>query len=265
MTDELYFEATGAGPAIVLLHGFGATLFTWRFMTAPLAETHRVLRIDLLGFGRSPKPRDADYSIHAQSDRLIRFLEAHALRDVVLAGHSLGGAIALLSAVRLRGTGAIRSLVLLDAPAYRQPLPLFISALRTPVGPLLTAIVPPRLQVKAVLKLAYFTNSAVPEESVRVYAQALDTPGARHSLVQTARALIPPDIDALAARYPTVDVPALLVWGARDEIVDVSTGQRLARELPHATLVTIDRAGHLPQEEAAPDTIRAVRAFLGSR
>src|SRR5438477_4783421 len=100
-----------------MLHGFGATLFTWRFMVAPLAVSHRVIRIDLFGFGGSPKPQDADYSIRAQADRVEQFLATHGLRDVTLIGHSLGGAVALMTALGLHRTGLLRSLVLLDAPA----------------------------------------------------------------------------------------------------------------------------------------------------
>ncbi len=260
----LHSEAVGNGPPLILLHGFGATLFTWRFLVAPLAESHRVVRVDLLGFGNSPKPYDGDYSIRAQSKLLEAFIAAHCLNDVTLVGHSLGGAVALLTALRRKNTGLVRSLVLIDAPAYQQPLPLFIRALRTPLGPTLARVMPAELQVKSVLKLAYFDNAAVPTESVRVYARALRSAGGRHALVQTARELIPPDIGAVSLQYPQLHVPTLLIWGQHDEIVPLSTGTRLARVLPHATLVVIERSGHLPQEETPGEVIRAVTEFVGA-
>ena len=261
---NLHFETAGNGPPLILLHGFGATRFTWRMLVAPLAASHRVVLIDLLGFGDSPKPYDADYSIRAQSRRIEAFLDAHQLKDVTLVGHSLGGAVALMTALRLRDNGLVRSLVLIDTPAYRQPLPLFIRALRSLLGPALTEVVPAELQVKSVLKLAYFDNSAVPKASVRVYARALRSPGAGRALVQTARELIPLDIDALSLEYPQMRLPTLLVWGRHDEIVPLSTGARLARTLPHASLVVIERAGHLPQEETPSEVIRALTDFIGA-
>jgi pimeloyl-ACP methyl ester carboxylesterase len=261
---ELHFESAGDGPPLVLLHGFGATLFTWRLLLPSLAASHEVVRLDLLGFGGSPKPHDGDYSISGQSTLLEHFLAARRLQDVTLIGHSLGGAVALFTALRLKESGLIRSLVLIDAPAYGQTLQLFIRALRTPLGPALTRMTPAEIQVRAVLKLAYFDNAAVPNESVRVYANALRSPGAGHALVQTARQLIPPDIEALSQTYPQVRLPTLLVWGRHDDIVPLSTGERLARELPRASLVVIERAGHLPQEEAPAETVRALTGFLGA-
>ena len=160
---ELHFDSAGDGSPLVLLHGFGATLFTWRFLVAPLAASHRVIRVDLLGFGASPKPRDVDYSIRTQSELVEHFLAARGCRNVTLIGHSFGAAVALFTALRLKDAGPIRSLVLIDSPAYRQPLPLFIRALRTPLGPALTRIVPAEIQVRAVLKLAYFDNARCAE------------------------------------------------------------------------------------------------------
>lgn len=262
MTSHLHVEIAGEGPPLVLLHGFGATLFTWRFLVEPLAASHRVICVDLLGFGASPKPRDADYSVRAQSMRIEALLTELRLSNPVLIGHSFGGAVALLTALRLTEAGTIRSLVLIDAPAYEQSLPFFIRALRTPLGPALTRIVPVELQVKLVLNLAYFKDSAVPRESVHVYADALRSPGGRHALVRTAREMIPSDIEALSQEYPHIRVPTLTLWGRHDDIVPLSTGERLARELPHASLVVIEQAGHLPQEEAPFETLRAVTAFL---
>ena len=246
----------------MLLHGLGATLFTWRFVAASLAKEYEVIQLDLLGCGASPKPRDGDYSIHGQSSLLEGLLLQRNLRDVTLVGHSFGGAIALFTALRLRATDRIGRLVLIDAPAYAQPLPLFIRALRSLLGPLLTRVLPTELQVRVVLKLAYFKNKDVSRESVRVYAEALRSTGARHALVQTARALIPPDIAAICAQYGDLRLPCLVIWGEHDAIVPLTTGRRLARDMPRASLAIIERAGHLPQEERAKATIQALSEFL---
>src|SRR5207302_4882136 len=108
-TVELHFDSAGDGSPLVLLHGFGATLFTWRFLVAPLAASHRVIRVDLLGFGASPKPRDVDYSIRTQSELVEHLLAARGCRNVTLIGHSFGAAVALFTALRLKDAGPIRS------------------------------------------------------------------------------------------------------------------------------------------------------------
>jgi pimeloyl-ACP methyl ester carboxylesterase len=249
---------------MVLLHGFGATLFTWRLLLPFLSSSFTVSRLDLLGCGGSEKPTDGDYSIRGHSLLLERLLSERQLHGVTLVGHSFGGAIALYTALRLQGTGRIRKLVLIDAPAYRQRVPFFIQALRSPLGPAITRLVPPRIQVKAVLQLAYYEDRLVSAESVRAYAAALTTEGGRHALVRTARELIPEDIDQIAAQYPQLTTPTQIVWGDHDTIVPLSTGQRLARELPHATLRVIPGSGHLPHEERPVETIDALRGFLSA-
>lgn len=260
----LHVETEGIGPPMVLLHGFGATLFTWRLLLPTLRQSFQVTRLDLLGCGQSAKPAGGDYSIRGHSRLLEQLLVERDMKDVTLVGHSFGGAIALYTALRLRDSGRIGKLLLIDAPAYRQPIPLFIRALQSPLGPALTRMVPPRVQVKAVLQLAYYEDRLVSAESISAYAAALETRGGRHALVCTARELIPPDIDDIAAQYPQLTIPTLIVWGDHDAIVPLSTGERLARDLPNATLRVIAGAGHLPHEERPAESVQAITTFLGS-
>lgn len=264
ISSELYTRTTGAGPPVLLLHGFGATSFTWRFLTPALTSSFEVTEVDLLGCGQSPKPEGGDYSVRGHSMLIERLLAERGLRAVTLVGHSFGGSVALLTALKLHGAGIVRRLVLIDAPTYRQRVPLFIQALRSPLGPAITRTIPPEVQVRAVLQLAYFEDAAVSKESVRAYASALRTQGGRHALVRTARELIPPDIDEIATRYSSLTTPTLILWGDHDEIVPLSTGQRLARDLPHASLSVIARAGHLPHEERPDEAIPIVSRFLAN-
>jgi pimeloyl-ACP methyl ester carboxylesterase len=257
----LHFESTGSGRPLLLLHGFGATLFTWRLIAPALAAKHRVVCVDLLGFGGSPKPSDGDYSLRHQSELVQALMREHGLDGVTLVGHSFGGGVALMTALQMRWP-AVRSLVLIDAPAYPQPLPLFLKTLRTRAGPFLTETLPAEEQVRAVLRLAYYDDAAVLEESVHVYAQSLRSEGGAHALVQTARELVPPDLEAISRTYPQLDVPALLIYGREDQIVPFTTGERLARALRDARLVVLDRTGHIPQEENPAVVLRLIEGFL---
>ena len=248
--------------SVVMLHGFGATRFTWRDVAPDLARTHQVHLLDLLGCGESPKPGNGDYSPAGQAQLVDAYVARLGLPDVTLIGHSFGGAVALLTALRLLPLQRIRRLVLLDAPLYPQPLPFFIHALQSPIGPLATRLLPTRYQVRHVLRRTYHHTVSIDPAVVATYAASLEQPGARHALVATARTLVLDDAAAAVEQVRRLTVPTLLVWGRHDRIVPISTGERLSRELPDARFVVIETSGHAPQEERPAETIEILRAFL---
>lgn len=122
----------GQGRPILLLHGFATSSYTWHAIVPELAKNHRVIAMDLRGFGASDKPIDDHYSIQDQADVVQAFIEQENLRDLTIIGHSFGGGIALslaLEAERERQP-RIRNIVLIDSIAYRQPMPISSSFCR---------------------------------------------------------------------------------------------------------------------------------------
>jgi pimeloyl-ACP methyl ester carboxylesterase len=260
--EPLQARVVGSGPPVVLLHGFGATQFTWREVAPDLARTHEVHALDLLGCGASPKPADGDYSPDHQARLVEAYITGRGLRGVTLMGHSFGGGVALLTALHLRQTPVLTRLVLLDAPLYPQPLPLFIHVLRSPLGTLATRLLPTPWQVLHVLRRAYHDTSAIAPGVVDTYAASLRQPGARPALVATARTLVPDQVDTIVQQVRTLTLPVQIVWGRHDRIVPISTGQRLSQDLPDARFAVIEASGHAPQEERPAETLAVLRAFL---
>jgi pimeloyl-ACP methyl ester carboxylesterase len=132
---NLYYEEQGKGPPVLLLHGFGASTFTWRHIAPELAQTHRVIAVDLKGFGQSDKPFDERYSVSDQAELLAQLIEDKDLRDLTIVGHSFGGGVALRLALEAnaRLQGRISRLVLLDSIAYQQQIPVFFRLLDVPL------------------------------------------------------------------------------------------------------------------------------------
>jgi pimeloyl-ACP methyl ester carboxylesterase len=262
---DLYFESYGEGDPILFIHGLGMSSFTWRNLAEPLARRHRVILVDLKGFGNSPKPRDGQYSIYDQARLISSFIIDHDLKKLVLVGNSLGGGVALTCALYLAAHAPERltRLILIDSIAYKQEMPLFVRVLAAPVlGPLVIAAVPRRLQVRTIMKLAYFNDEAVPEQAVERYGDVLDDPDAREALVQTARQIIPGDLDDLTARYSQISYPTLLLWGEQDEIVPSAVGRRLHDAIPNSQLIILPETGHIPQEERPEATLAAIETFI---
>ena len=265
---NLYYEEYGAGDPILFIHGFGMSSFTWRNITESLARSYRVILVDLKGFGNSPKPRDDRYSIYDQACLICRFISDHDLNNLTLVGTSLGGGVALATTLYLSACAPERQarLILIDTIAYQQKVPLFVQVLAMPVvGPLVVAMVPNRLQVRTIMNLAYFDDEAVTQEAVERYAAVLNEPRARKALVQTARQIIPSDLDVLTARYSEIRHPTLLLWGEEDAIVPLDIGRRLHDAIPNSQLVILSDTGHVPQEERPQATLGEIEAFMSRR
>ncbi len=250
---------------VLLLHGYGGCSFTWRYWAPRLAERTRVLLVDLKGFGLAPKPLDDRYAIDDQAELVCRLIQERDLRRLTLVGHSLGGAIALRTALRLLDTGEsrLRRMVLVAGAAYPQPLPPFVGfARRRWVSKVLFRLLGADFIVRRVLKSIVYDPAAVTDEQVRGYAEPLRSPGAFHALMETALRVVPDDMDRVIGRFPEIDVPTLLLWGETDPAVPTWVGHRLKAELPNATLHVFGQCGHMPAEELPEESWDRLEAFL---
>jgi pimeloyl-ACP methyl ester carboxylesterase len=253
-----HVEIFGSGPPLVALHGFGGSTYSWHSIREELSASHTVYAFDLKGFGQSPKPRDGRYSVHDQAAWIIDYIAARHLTNITLLGHSFGGGVALAVAVELeeQQPGVLSKLILIDAASYPQKLPWFINTLRWPIiGPLSQRLLTSRKQVKMVLEYAYFDKARITQEQIESYAAPLRMPGGKYALRETAKQIVPKDIADLSSRYSHIMVPTLILWGEGDRVVPAANGVRLSKAIPHSTLVTIPKCGHIPHEEM-PDAVR---------
>ncbi len=261
-----YYEA-GQGPPLLLLHGFGACAYTWRYLMPPLAEQHRVFALDLKGFGFSDKPPDGHYAVSDQAEMVADFIRRQDLHDLVILGHSMGGAVALITYLKLRETdpGRIKKLVLIDSAGYPQKYPWFIRLTKVPgLNAALSKLLPPRFAAALCLKKCYDNQDAVTEEQIDTYAYFGSLPGAAAAVSQTAKQLVPEnkDMEALIAQYQTIQVPVLIIWGREDAVVPLEVGEHFKRDIPDSQLVVIPHCGHIPLEEEPLATRQAIVDFL---
>ena len=262
---RIAYQERGRGLPVLLLHGFCASRYSWQRVTDRLGDGHRLIAPDLKGHGESDKPEDDRYALDDHVAVICDLIDALGLDDLVIAGNSLGGGVALVTTLRLNGRdgGPIRGLVLVDAMSYRQEIPAFIRLLGTPgLGKAALWIVPPRVGALSVLRKVYFDEKRITEETIRVYADAMSAPGAHAAMSATARRIVPNGAEAIEAQYPSIRVPALVIWGDRDEIIPVALGRRLADDLPLARFVELSHCGHAPQEEMPEATADLVGGFL---
>jgi pimeloyl-ACP methyl ester carboxylesterase len=262
---NLYYETYGSGDPIVFLHGLGASIYTWRKVKDPLAAGNKLFLIDLKGFGKSPKPRDDRYSILDQADLVYDLILANNLTNLTLVGNSYGGAVCLVLAIRLcaETPNRLSKLILIDSAGYNKLLPWFVRLLRLPIlGWLMLHLAPNTMLAKTVLKEAYYNDNLITAADVEAYATPLGMENGKYALLKAAKQAIPEGFEGWIARYPTISVPTLILWGEFDTVIPVEIGEMLDAAIPCSKLTSIPNTGHIPQEETPLPTIELIKDFL---
>jgi pimeloyl-ACP methyl ester carboxylesterase len=261
----LYVERLGHGDPLILLHGFGASRVTWRHWVPDLARSFTAYLVDMRGFGSALRPVSARYAPDDMADDVRRMILELDLRRVTLVGHSIGGGVALLTTLRLHDqgeAGRVARLISVAGTAYDQKIPYYVEMLRHRHTQLLLQLVPTRWLIRKIIRSIVYDVEGVSDELVEHYANPLRPLAAKRAVVAAALQIVPEDLDELIRRYPELDVPTLLLWGRHDPVVPLSVGERLARDLPDARLVVLERCGHMPQEELPEESLAVVRSFL---
>ncbi len=114
-----------------------------------------------------------------------------------------------------------------------------------------------------VLRKCYYYKDKITDEQIDTYAYYGSLPGAREAVVQTAKQIVPADMDALIAQYKTISVPVLVIWGEEDEVVPLAVGKNFKRDISNSELVILPKCGHMPPEEEPAATTRLVLNFIG--
>ena len=250
---------------MVFIHGFGAASHYWRELEEHFAATYNTVALDLKGFGYSDKPKDGNYRVSDQADLVKAFIDEKGLSNVILVGHSMGGAVALLTQFKLK-PGLVKGLILLDNASYGQELPDFVHLLRTPVlntvGP---ALLPDKLMVKHMLQKVFYDQTKITEAMIQQYTTYLKYPGAYYALRETAKQIIPENVDEIIDQTVNLKIPVLIIWGENDQVLPLSSGQRLHYDIKDSEFVIIPESGHDPHEEKPAETIQAMTDFLNRR
>lgn len=246
----------GQGPAVVLLHGFASSIENWAAVIPELKKTHRVLALDLKGFGWTDRPV-GDYSPAAQAALVKALMKERGIDKAAIVAHSWGSSVAL--ALALQSPESVERLALYDAWVYEQQLPsMFQLARAKGVGEFLfAAFYSERGEER--LAHGFYDPEIIPEKLVEDVERAMERPGTRAAALEAVRGMTFSDVEG---RYSTITHPTLLLWGREDIVTPPSIGERLVRQLKNARLVVYPRCGHFPMIEAIAESNRELFAFL---
>jgi pimeloyl-ACP methyl ester carboxylesterase len=248
---------TGRGTPVVFLHGFGASMYSWRHALSSVAGAgYRVVAFDNRGFGFSDRPAHG-YSNAAYVRLVVALLDTLGISSAVLVGHSMGGAIA--ADVALAAPQRVRGVVLIDAAGYGVRWPGVLKAARWPfIGALVTAF-RGRGATERILRTMYVDPRKLTEADVdQHYA-----PVAERDFGRALRGVLREfRFDSLGGRLGALQAPTLVIWGDANLLMPARVGIRIAREVPRAAFVLIPRTGHMAPEETPDEVNRVLLDFL---
>ena len=266
--DRIAYRDEGKGPALLLIHGMAGSSDTWQAMIPRLSKKYRVIAPDLLGHGKSAKPR-GDYSLGAFAVWLRDLLDELGVHRATVIGQSLGGGIAMQFAYQHREY--CDRLVLIGSGGLGPDLSPLLRILSAPGAELVLPVVAPQPVLNLGNKLGSWLSSAgiqAPRASQmwRAYS-SLSEAEARQAFLRTLRSVVDhrgQAVSALNKLHLTADLPTLLIWGDHDKIIPVSHAYAAHDALPGSRLEVLNGVGHFPHAEAPTAVAEILENFIAS-
>ncbi len=247
---RLAYRELGSGPAVLLLHGWPTSSFLWRAVMVPIARSHRVVALDLPGFGASDKPVGIRYSFDFFGLALDLFLARAGIDRFGLAVHDLGGPVGLHWT--LNHPGRVTRLALLNTlvyPDFSEAVEEFVRACATPG--LRDQLTSPS-SLESIMRDGFADPARLSGEVLAAVQAPFRTAEARRGLADAGMGLSRKGFAWIARHLPTLRIPVRVVYGARDRVLpDVAdTMARVKVDLPQAQVTALPDCGHFLQEEA---------------
>ena len=252
---NVFYRMEGEGDVVILIHGLGESSDCFLRNITSIAEKHKVYALDLVGFGRSDKPK-IDYSTDYYVGLIGDFMATLEIAQATLIGHSMGGLIALSAANRYGGK--VKMLILIDSAGLPVALTLKLKILRKLLSiPILGSLI--KLSIKRILSSrmhlsGLVCNLDVVPEACREYKKA-----SGKAVRQLALEL---EVAKREEAISSIDIPTLLIWGAEDAFYPLTTANEFKALIKNSELIIIDNAGHYTQMEKPEECNAAILDFM---
>jgi pimeloyl-ACP methyl ester carboxylesterase len=254
---------------LLLIHGIAGSCNTFEPVLEDLAQGYQVIAPDLLGHGRSAKPR-GDYSLGAHASGLRDLMEMLEIPSATLIGHSLGGGVAMQFSYQF--PKRCERLVLVASGGLGPEVTALLRAATLPGTDLFLSLATSqrakRLYRSALSPFSKL-NSFLPSSAEHIFEHmaCLEDQEARHAFIHTVRSVLDikgQRIDARDRLYLAQALPILIVWGERDRFIPVKHGREAHEAMPGSRLEVFERAGHFPHRDEPERFTEVLLDFLGS-
>jgi len=250
----LHYEDKGSGKPFVMVHGFGASTFSFRYQLEEFSRDYRCIAIDLKGFGYSERAKGGDYSLTEQARLVLRALDLLGADRFILMGHSMGGDVAMRIASMT--PERVEKLIL---AATANGMKVWVMPRLPFLRPILNFFI--RASAPRHARRLFYDNKAVEhKEIIEGYRKTHRIKGSRNTVWEMWNGIR----DDKPIDYKRIRMPTLILWAEKELILPLpGVGLWwLRRKLPHAEVVKIPRTGHLLLEERPEAANAAIRQFL---
>jgi 2-hydroxymuconate-semialdehyde hydrolase len=257
---EMAYVDMGEGRPVVLLHGFPTSAHLWRREAWLLGQRMRVIVPDLMGYGDSDQPSDAELSEGAQAGYVGDLLAALDIHELAVVGHGVGGAIAQILAIE--GEPKVRALVLLDSVCF-QDWPTEAVRMAKAVGPEPETAESAEEIVRSTLALGMAHRDRLAEEDMAAYLRPWRRDPA--ALFRAARGLTGRAVSGREGELGDLDLPVLIIWGEADPFLPSELAERLGEAIPGSTVALLPGCSHFVNEDAPQVVGPLIYEYLRAR
>jgi pimeloyl-ACP methyl ester carboxylesterase len=223
---KVYYQKTGSGKDLILLHGWGQDVSTFWPVIESLKNDFTLWLVDLPGFGRSDIPKKV-FTTTDYADLMANFIQNNKIKGAVVLGHSFGGKVAMKLALLYPD---LVSKLILEGSAGIKPDPNIIKSITYLLAKFIHYSIPNWFNLKKKIRHKFYTA---------VESDYENSGQMRSVLVNTLG-------EDLTADLPRIKTETLLIWGEKDRAVPISYGKRIYKLIKNSRMVTIENAGHFP-------------------
>ncbi|WP_227545987.1 alpha/beta fold hydrolase [Marinobacter fonticola] len=257
---HIAYREMGEGAPVFLIHGIPTNKFMWREIMPKMAEKYRVIAPDMLNYGESEMPRDADVSINAQTRILVKLMDALGVPRADIISHDIGGGIGQLMAVN--HPERVRRQILIDSVCFDSwPIPEFKRMLEPGVEES-TSVEEFIGTMRDFMPNGVHDPAVMTEELKDIYIKPWNSAEGKAAFFRNMRRLNKEYTQAIAGELPNIKIDTLILWGDKDSFQKPEYGPMLADAIPNAELVWIKDAGHWVTDEQPGETTRLILDFL---
>jgi pimeloyl-ACP methyl ester carboxylesterase len=265
--QHIAYLDVGTGPPVILIHGFGGSMWQWEHQQHALSQHFRVLTLDLPGAGLSDKP-EIDYRPDQMLDFFVGFMDAVKIPQATLVGNSMGAGLAI--GMALTHPAHVRKLVLIDGlpPRVLEKLtsPSVKRALETSAPSWLVSFgnwLFGGLVIESVLKEIVYDPALLTPAVIERSNRNRQRPGLIKPIM-TVRDNLPLWESGFATRLGDITHPTLVIWGDEDRVFPIVVGEELHQTIKGSRFARIPNAGHIPQWEQPDPVNQALITFIRS-
>lgn len=259
---RLAYLDEGSGPTVLLIHGIPTSSLLWRNIIPVLAETHRVIAPDMLNYGKSDKPVDADVSIAAQSRLMVRLLDTLGVARADVVSHDIGGGVAQLIAVN--HPQRVKRLVLSSSVSFDSwPIPEF-KPLQDPDIEANMTLNEFKTMMRGFLPQGVFRRDSLSAQALEMIMEPWESEEGKRALFRNFRRLNSEYTQSISDELKNLEHSTLIMWGRKDPFQQPAYARKLQSAIPGARLKWFDDAAHWIMEEKPIEVAAELKAFLNA-